>query len=233
MEIQVLASGSKGNCYRVTDGSTPLLLECGIRFKEIQQKLDFELSGVDGVLVSHEHKDHSKALQDAIKAGIDCYMSQGTAEALGVSGHRVKVIKTLQQYKVGTWTILPFDTVHDASEPLGFLLASGDKKLLFATDTAYLKYRFRGLTHIMIEANYQSDILRENVASGLVPVEVRERIRRSHFEFGHLKDFFRANDLSRVEEIYLLHLSDGNSDAERFKREIQGLTGKPVYVADA
>lgn len=47
------------------------------------------------------------------------------------------------------------------------------------------------------------------------------------------KEFLRANDLSRVQEIWLLHLSDDNSDAERFKREIQGLTDKPVYVAQA
>jgi|AntDeeMinimDraft_5_1070356.scaffolds.fasta_scaffold16527_4 phosphoribosyl 1,2-cyclic phosphodiesterase len=45
------------------------------------------------------------------------------------------------------------------------------------------------------------------------------------------QDFLRANDLSRVKEIHLLHLSDRNSNAERFKREIQEISGKPVYVA--
>lgn len=62
MDIQVLASSSKGNCYRVSNGSTPLLLECGIRFKEIQQKLNFRLSEIAGCLVSHEHQDHCKAV---------------------------------------------------------------------------------------------------------------------------------------------------------------------------
>lgn len=46
-----------------------------------------------------------------------------------------------------------------------------------------------------------------------------------------MKDFLKANDLRHVQEIWLLHLSDGNSDADRFKREIQELTGKPVYIA--
>ena len=45
------------------------------------------------------------------------------------------------------------------------------------------------------------------------------------------QDFLRANDLSRVKEIHLLHLSDRNSSANCFKKEIQSLTGKPVYVA--
>jgi phosphoribosyl 1,2-cyclic phosphodiesterase len=231
MDIQVLASSSKGNCYRVSNGSTPLLLECGIRFKEIQQKLNFRLSEIAGCLLSHSHQDHSKALRDIMKAGIDCYMSQGAAEALGVSGHRAHIVKAKEQFKIGTWTIFPFDTVHDAAEPLGYLLASGKEKLLFATDTAYLKYKFRGLTHIMIEANYQREILENSVEEGLVPAVVRNRIRRSHFDLEHLKEFFRANDLSQLQEVWLLHLSDGNSDERRFKREIQELTGKMVFIA--
>ena len=230
MDIQVLASSSRGNCYRISDGSTPLLLECGIRFKEIQQKLNFRLSEIAGCLVTHEHQDHCKAIKDVMKAGIDCYMSQGTAEALRVSGHRVHIVKAKQQFRVGTWTILPFDTVHDAAEPLGFLLASVKEKLLFATDTSYIRYRFRA-HHIMIEANYQREILENSVEEGLVPTVMRHRIRRSHFDLDHLKDFFRENDLSRLQEVWLLHLSDGNADEEQFKREIQEIAGKPVYVA--
>ena len=95
-------------------------------------------------LTSISHSDHSKAVKDIMKAGIDCYMSQGTADALGVSGHRVHIIKPKQQFKVGTWTILPFDVQHDAVEPLAFLLANQDReKLLYATDTYYIKYRFQ------------------------------------------------------------------------------------------
>lgn len=231
MDIQVLASSSRGNCYRITDGSTPLLLEAGIRFKEIQQKLNFRLSEIAGCLITHEHQDHAKAVKDVMKAGIDCYMSQGTVEALGATGHRRRVIGSMAGFRIGTWTILPFGTVHDAKEPLGFLMASGDNKLLFATDTAYIRYRFKGLTHIMIEANYQSDILQNSVEEGLVPAAVRKRIRRSHFDLNHLKDFFKANDLSNLQEVWLLHLSDGNADEEQFKREIQEIAGKPVYVA--
>lgn len=232
IEITALASGSRGNCYHVTDGAAPLLLECGIPIKEIQRGLDFQLSGISGVLISHEHKDHCKSVADVMKSGIDCYMSQGTAEALGINSHRVKVVKPREQFKLGSWAVLPFETQHDAVEPLGFLLANtaGDK-LLFATDTYYVRYRFSGLTHIAVECNYAADILAENVASGAVPTALKNRLLQSHFSLDNVKEFLRANDLSRVQEIWLLHLSDGNSDAERFKREIQELTGKPVYVA--
>jgi len=33
-----------------------------------------------------------------------------------------------------------------------------------------------------------------------------------------------------VREIWLIHLSDNNSDNARFKREIQELTGKMVFI---
>lgn len=230
--ITPLASNSNGNAYHITDGTTPLLLEAGIPWKQIQQGLNFKTSELAGCLVTHEHKDHCKAVKDVIKAGIYVYASHGTFDALGIESHRIKPVQARKQFKVGTWTILPFDTQHDAAEPLGFLLANtaGDK-LLYLTDSFYCRYRFRGLTHIMVECNYSLDILRENVASGLVPVELKNRLLKSHFSLANVKEFLRANDLSRVEMIYLIHLSDGNSDAERFKREIQGLCGKPVYVA--
>lgn len=231
--ITTLASSSRGNCYRIDDGSTPLLLECGIPYREIRRQFKFRMSEFAACLVSHEHKDHSKAIADVMKAGIDCYMSKGTAKVLNISGHRVKIVQPLQQFHIGTWTILPFETQHDAAEPLGYLLANqAGEKLLFATDTYYIKYRFQGLTHIMVETNYAIDILKANIETGAVNDAMAKRLLQSHFSLDNVKEFFRANDLSQVKEIHLLHLSDGNSDAERFKREIQRLTGKPVYVAE-
>lgn len=232
IQVTTLASGSSGNCYHVTDGSTPLLLDCGIAYKEIQRGLNYKVTGLAGVLVTHEHKDHCKALSEiSSKAGIDCYMSRGTADAIGVSVHRIKTVRAKEQFALGTWTILPFDVQHDCAEPLGFLLASKNGgKVLYLTDTAYCKYKFTGLTHILIETNYSMDILRENVANGTIPLELKNRIIRTHMSLHTAKEFLRANDLSRVEEIHLLHLSGDNSDADRFKREVQALTGRLTFV---
>lgn len=231
MNIQVLASGSSGNAYVVSVGGDSLLLEAGIRFKELRQRLSFGVNRLTGALITHEHGDHAMALAEVMKAGVDCYMSQGTAEALGVEGHRAHRIVAHAQFQVGGCAIMPFDTVHDAAEPLGFLIAQGNTRLLYATDTAYIPYRFRGLTHIMIEVNYSLDILRRSVRSGSVPASAKRRVMRSHMGIATAVEFFKANDMSRVQEIYLLHLSDGNSDAAQFKRVIQGLTGKPVMIA--
>ena len=54
--VRVLASSSSGNCSVVTDGTTTILLDAGISFKEIQRRLNWRISELDGVLVSHEHQ---------------------------------------------------------------------------------------------------------------------------------------------------------------------------------
>ena len=233
MDIRVLASGSAGNCYLVSDGLTPLLLECGISIKQIRRGLGFGLTNVAACLVSHEHQDHAKALADVLRAGVEVYTSPGTIKALGLEHHRLRPVKAKETFQAGTWTIRAFETQHDAAEPLGFLLQSNatGERLLYATDTYYVKYRFPKLTHIMVECNYAKDILYENVRRGTVPEVLKNRLLTSHFSLENVNGFLKANDLSKVQEIWLLHLSDGNSDAERFKREIMELTGKPVYIA--
>ncbi|SEB28055.1 MBL fold metallo-hydrolase [Paenibacillus sp. 276b] len=232
IEITSLGSSSAGNAYRITDGHTPLLLDAGLRYKDIQRGLAFRVSELAGCLVSHDHGDHSIAIKDLIKAGVDIYTSSGTADALRLDSHRVRRVSALEPFTIGTWSILPFDVQHDAAEPLGFLLANtAGGKLLFATDTYYIKHRFTGLTHIMVECNYSINILNQNIAAGRVPAVLKNRLLRSHFSLENVKEFIRANDMRRVQEIHLLHLSDNNSDEALFKREIAALTGKLVYVA--
>jgi len=231
MEIKCFASSSKGNCYAVKSGQTEILIECGISFKTIQKDLNFTVANLNGVLLSHSHNDHSRSARDMIKAGIDVFMSEQTVEEIGISGHRVKIVEPKKQLRVGEFDILPFDLKHDVFN-LGFLVADREgEKLAYITDSFYCPYRFSGLTRILIECNYALDILKANVEAGTVPVELKNRLLKSHFSLEHVKEFFQANDLSKVQEIYLLHLSDSNSDEARFKREIQELTGKPVIIA--
>ncbi|MDY0395389.1 MBL fold metallo-hydrolase [Virgibacillus halophilus] len=232
IEIKALASGSAGNAYHIDDGHTQLLLECGIPFKSIRQALNFNTSNLAGCLVTHEHGDHIKALNEVLRAGINCYMSAGTAEASGVRHHRIKPVKAKQQFEIGTWSILPFDVQHDVSEPYGFLLQNkAGEKLLFATDTYYIRYRFNGITHLMVECNYSMEILNENIVSGRTHKGMKNRLIKSHFSLENFKEFLKANDLSKLQEIWMLHLSDSNSNEALFKQEIQELTGKTVYIA--
>ena len=232
MDIKVIASGSSGNAYRISDGVTSVLLDAGIPLKTLQKALNFRVRDISGCLITHSHGDHSKAAKDLAKVGINIYTSQGTIEACGLVGHRFKVIKALKEMQIGTFTILPFDVQHDAPESLGFLLTSRatGEKLLYFTDTYYIKYKFSGLTHIMGECNYSLDIVEHSVKQGYIPQALVPRLIKSHMSLEHFLELLKANDLSKVKQIYLLHLSNNNSDAQRFKEEVQKLTGTEVYV---
>ena len=232
MRIKVLASGSTGNSYLISDGETSLLLDAGIPFKQIQKGMGFRLSDVAGCLITHEHQDHSKAVPDLMKKGLDVYASKGTADILGWGGHRLHVVKSMDIFTIGTFEITAFDVVHDCKEPLGFVLKSSatGEKLLYFTDTAYLKYRFNNLTHILGECNFDKEILLENVRIGEVDLAGAKRIMQSHMSIDTFCEMLMANDLSRLQQIYLLHLSERNSDEEAFKKQIQKLTGAEVYV---
>lgn len=227
LDIKVLASSSKGNCFYIDDGKTPLLLDCGISIKRIKQGLNYGLNKVAACLITHEHKDHCVAMSDLMQSGIDCYTAQGTIDTLILKPHhKLKAVQAKQQFTIGSWTILPFEVQHDAVEPLGFLLQSGSNKVLYLTDSYYCKYNFKGLTHILIECNYAKDIID---SYDLHPTQ-KKRLLQSHFELSNLKNFLRASDLSQTQAIYLIHLSDKNSDENRFKSEVQAVAGVPVYV---
>lgn len=220
------ASSSHGNFYQVAGESSRLLIECGIPIREIKRYLGFDLSRIDGCLLTHAHGDHAKSAREIMYHGIDLYCSYGTAEALDLSGYRLHIIKAMQQFKIGPWVIMPFDVQHDVKEPLGFLVANGKNKLLFATDTYFIKYNFNGLTHIAVECNWSKESLSPDIE-----FYKKKRLMESHMGLHTLCDFLQANDLSTVKEIHLLHLSDDNSLADEFERHVQCLTGKPVFVA--
>ena len=230
MDIKVLGSSSKGNCYIVSDGTTRLLLDCGVPIKRILSGIDFKPGSVAGCLVTHSHGDHVKSARELMFRGINVYASAGCIGAADIGG--AVPVKSMKMFTVGTFRVLPFDTQHDVPEPLGFLLKSTvtGEKLLYFTDTYYLKYRFVGITHILCEANYDPDILQRRVDDGEVPRMLADRVISSHMSIDHLEQFFRACDLSKLRKIWLCHLSDGNSNAEEFRARIQRLTGVEVEV---
>lgn len=232
MEIKALGSSSKGNCYIVSDGVTVLLLDCGVPIRQILVGIDFKPNSVAGCLVTHSHGDHVKSARKLSEIyGIQIYASAGCVAAADILG-RVTTVCSLREFSAGTFRVLPFDVEHDAPEPLGFLLKSTvtGEKLLYFTDTYYLKYRFSGVTHILCEANYSLDILHEKIDIGAIPKFLGERVMSSHMSIDHLLDMLRKNDLSCLQRIYLCHLSDSNSNAAEFKRRVQEATGAEVIV---
>jgi phosphoribosyl 1,2-cyclic phosphodiesterase len=212
-----------------------LLIECGVNFDKIKEAIGFNLSKIVGCLVTHEHGDHSKSMNKVIGAGINVYATNGTFNSLNIKSHRAKIISSGKEFKVGRFTVKPFDVQHDVEEPVGLLINHPETgNVLFLTDSYYCRHTFNevGLHNIIIEANYSQDIVDKRVADGGLKF-LRDRVLQSHMSLDTCKDMLKANDLRNVKNILLIHLSDGNSDEKRFKKEVEEATGKTVHVACA
>lgn len=234
MVLKVISSGSHGNCYLLeAANSEKLILECGVAFRTIKQALKFDLRGVCGCLVSHRHKDHSKALLDILKAGIKTLALEDVFVSQGVKNRSFcEAIEPNGGYKIGGFSIFAFDVLHDVP-CVGFIISHEEMgRLLFVTDTKDIAYRFPKLNHIMIEANYDNSILQRNIDEGRVPASMLSRLSSSHMEIETCKSILRENDLSNVNEVVLIHLSGNNSNASDFVDQVKAAVGKPVFVAN-
>ena len=228
MDIKIIASGSSGNAYLIGDGRTRLLLDAGIPFSRIQIGCGFRTSSIDACLVTHRHGDHAAAIPKLIERGIAVYSNADVAERY----EGVQELSARKEYTIGTFRVLPFAAEHDVP-CYGYQVTSTEtgEKLVYITDSAYVRYTFTGLTHLMIEANYAEDIMIGNVRDDKIPFPLAERVAETHMSIDTLMELLRANEMTKVRQIYLLHLSDNNSDAERFKRQVQQETGAEVYIA--
>lgn len=233
MRLTVVGSSSRGNCYILQNKHEALIIEAGCSMSDILCAIDYDTSKVAACIVSHEHGDHSKNVHAIQAYGIKCYMTEGTHQGLKRTTVEPEIIKSGVQFVTKRFVILPFSTHHDSNEPVGYLISHPEiGTLLFAIDTCYLEYTFADLTNIMIECNYSEDKLEENVREGVVHPIVRKHITRSHMSLQTCIQALQANNLTRVNNIILLHLSKDNGDPTRFKREVELATGKNVVIAE-
>ena len=236
-------SGATETAVGWESGTEALVLECGVPRQDCLAALGYSTAKVQGCLLTHEHGDHAHYIEDYLPL-MPVYCSQGTAEAvesartnsaranLGSSQRKPTVLAPLRTVSIGGFRVRPIPADHDAAEPFAYLIDHEDiGRLLFATDTYYLRYRIPDLTSLMIECNYSLPLLNANVAAGLVPAALKNRTRESHMSLEHLREMLAANDLTRVTQIVLIHLSARNSDPQAFCREIIRQTGKPTTYA--
>lgn len=237
MNLKIIGSNSSGNAYLLENEQEALLIECGVRFDIIKKAINFKLSKIRACLITHEHGDHCKSVREVMSAGINVCASYGTHAAMKTEGHhRARFLHTGSVEIIGGFRVKCFPIKHDTAEPMGFLIHHAETGVvLFLTDSFYSEYLFDGvkLNNIIIEANYSQDIIDRRVRDGSNPKFLSDRVIESHMSIDTCKDLLKANDITQVNNIVLIHLSDGNSDEKRFKREIEETTGKTVHVARA
>lgn len=234
MNLHILGSSSRGNCYILENDTEALVIEAGVKASEVKKALGWRMQKVVGAVVTHRHNDHAGHIAELAASGIwvlalhEVFVSHGLEDK-----PFTKDIRHGKGYRLGGFKVRAVEVKHDVP-CLGYIIQHADMgKLLFATDTVTFGYRVPRLNTVMIEANYADDIVADNISRGRMHESMRPRLLGSHMELGQTKAVLAENDLSEVGDIILIHLSDGNSDEARFVREVRELTGKPVYAARA
>lgn len=214
MTLKCIGSSSSGNSYALIDNDNKiLLLDLGLPAKEIKRAIDYRISDVVGAVVTHRHLDHSKSVKDFLKMGIPIYEPYTGYRPM--SGFRSFSVSSFDLTDLnGKW----MHTNADGSECpcYGFLITHPDMgRLLYITDTELVKWRFKGINHILISCNYIKDNLdAENLAK-------RNHVLRGHMELETVKEFIKANASDSLQNVILCHLSAENSDAERMVAEVK------------
>lgn len=240
IEICVLGSGSKGNCTLIDNGKNRVIIDAGLSARAIKQgllKLKLNFSKIDGILVTHEHTDHIRALE-VLSRDIPVYAHDYTMEAITQRyeiGLKQQMNFSCSQFSIGTLDIQTFNLSHDAVYPLGFSISDEQSKITYATDMGYCSREFMrtavGSDIIMIESNHDVDML----MSGCYPAFLKRRIVSNR---GHLSNIACAMAISELAQrgtrkFILGHLSENNNLPElAYWTNIDYLKHKGINVGE-
>ena len=218
MKLTVLGSSSFGNCYLLENDKECLILDAGIPFMEVKKALDFNVSKIVGVISTHIHNDHNKYLEKYKSAGIQ-------AICFGKEIPEYDADKT-KHYSVGmgNFRIRIFPLIHDVP-CYGFYITHPEiGKLVYITDTECCKYRFKGLNHILVEANYSKELVERDSAK-------YEHQITGHMDIATTCRFLEANNNQMLLNVILCHLSGDCADPNNFIEQASKVVRCPIYVA--
>lgn len=234
MQLKVIGSSSAGNGYvfRASDGES-VILECGRPLALVKKFLDYKVGGIKGIFVTHEHGDHAGRCREYLdELNAPMFMSRGTWDAISekTKSRRVpNIVKDRELVQCGRFGVMPVllktsngNITHDAAEPMAYLVIHPEMGVtIFATDTYCIPFKVNQPNNVLIECNYEEAILEDRYERGEVDRKRRDRTIESHMSLDTCKKELRSMDLSRCRNVILLHLSNDNSDEQKFLNEIK------------
>jgi phosphoribosyl 1,2-cyclic phosphodiesterase len=217
MRLAVLGSGSSGNATVLEARGTRLLVDAGLSARQLCQRLEslaIEPDSLDGILLTHEHSDHTRGLEVFLRhRRVPVYATALTRETLSTRcGARVewRVFQRGQEFMIGGISVNTFSVPHDAVDPVGFVCGANGSKVGLATDfghvTTLVREELKGVRALFVEANYDQGLLDSDTKR---PWPIKQRISSRH---GHLSNAQTAELIEGLiahglETVILGHLS--------------------------
>lgn len=188
MKLRCIATGSKGNSFVLTgENGESLILDCGVRSKEIKQALNFDFSSVSGVLVTHKHGDHSLSAEELEMYGLDVWMPERRNR------------KTF-----GSYAVSAFELPHGECPCCGFYIRhTNGFKMLYLTDFTCCPLRFvkQEVNAILIECNWDKRYVQTDAPNS-------DHKIMDHASSDVCKDFIMVNATDKLQSVILCHYSN-------------------------
>ncbi|MBU2702538.1 phosphoribosyl 1 [Sporomusaceae bacterium BoRhaA] len=228
MEVHVLASGSSGNATYLQLGQARILVDAGISTRRIQQsliKLGTSIAELDGILITHEHRDHIYGLETLMKKfHVPVYATAKTWDAMYLKARLPDnyCVELKPSFTVQDVCIEPFRISHDAADPVGYSIYGENMKCSMATDLGFVTEGVKqalALSDVLVlESNHDVKML-EN---GSYPWYLKKRILSNR---GHLSNLDAGWLLTRLERknhthVFLAHMSKENNTPEVAKSTV-------------
>ena len=241
-------SGSSGNSCYVGSSEGGLLVDVGIRAEELERGLlanGVTMQHVKGVVLTHDHADHVKYVYALLRNHRHLKLFC-TNRVLNGMLRRHSISKRIKEYHVPIFKEIPFkmldfeitafDVPHDGTDNMGFSIEFDGRRFVIATDlgevTDRARYYMSRATYLMIEANYDAQMLR----MGRYPEYLKARIASGS---GHLDNRQTAAFVAQIinpglNHIFLCHLSKDNNTPQIALRTVRdALEAKGLKVGNA
>lgn len=229
-----ISSGSTGNCHYLGTDNTKILVDAGLSGKKIQSllsQIEVEGKDIDGILVTHEHTDHIKAVGILSRRfDIPVYTNEKTWSKLvnsigDIKDKNIKVIKNNSDFTIKDLNITSFQVFHDAIDPIGYTFSHDNKKVAILTDTgevdSSILKQLDNSDLIMLESNHDVNMLK----IGSYPQFLKQRVLS---KVGHLSNEDAAKVLKSIKikestKLILGHLSGENNFPELAYETVTGI----------
>ena len=219
------------------------MVECGIPIKSIHQRLFQYLLGIDNIsacLITHAHKDHSKAAQDINRYGIPIFATKGTLRQINVKGHELLDLKPSRLCE-GVYA-MPFAVEHDCDGSSGFVIKTPTECVIFVNDHKRWTCNLSNFKpdYVFIECNYDHKVVyaqlhelekkKDRTEEENLKIKQHKRNLESHCSLhGTIKGLKKLN-LTNAKCVFLMHLSDRYANEYRMKNTVQLETGVLTMV---
>ena len=212
--IKILGTGSAGNCALVYDSRGKcVILDLGLSWEDVQKGLDYDVSCISAILLTHKHSDHLKGVKEAISRGFSVYGNNDVCS----NYNGCNELKMGYALKIDGWKIQTFELVHNVPNNAFIIDTFDGIRILYCTDTVYIPKVVKNVNYAIIECNHDDEYMLDRMVDGKFSASRPEHHQDIFDCIEYLKRIYNPN----LQCVVLWHMSDSNIDEKKAVQRVK------------